>query len=186
MRYLEVFRLSFPLSDLVLVPVHVHNLVAVPLYATALVTVRNPVPVPIPVPILCSSTGLHPRARSRSHYVPITVHAAVLAPNTVPVCVSAPNSDPAPDLVRIFPSLRSGYPLGTMRGYIPRFVWVSICVYVKLVAHNRAIQPCHPCHYIPLVFVLPRRGQLHLLRKYLITRDKENTLPMNLKSLLKP
>ena len=171
--FLALLRPFSALPDVFRVPVHVPILVAVSISATALVTVR----APVPVPILCSSTDLHPSPRPRSRPVPVpipvstlrlfvfllprsrfrsrsvstTVHAPVLAPDPVPVSVSAPDSDPASYSVHIFPSLRSGYPLGTMRVYRPRFVCMSMCFYVYLVDHNRAIQLCHPSHCIPLI-----------------------------------
>ena len=70
-----------------------------------------PVPAPVPVPVLRSFVRFHPRSRARSVPVPLTVH--------VPVTVSVPTPDfnPAPDPVRSFLLLGSGYPPDTMRLY---------------------------------------------------------------------
>ena len=59
---------------------------------------RTPSPSPFP-----------PRSRSRSVPVPLTVHVPVT------VSVPTPDSNPAPDPVRFFLPLGSGYPPGTMR-----------------------------------------------------------------------
>ena len=67
--------------------------------------VPTPVPVsaPVPVPVLRSFIRFHPRSRSR--FVPVTVS------------VPTPDSNAAPDPVRSFLPLGSGYPPGTMRLY---------------------------------------------------------------------
>ena len=105
----------------------------------------HPVPTLVPVPILRSIIGLHPHSRSRSGSVPTIVHVPVLTPDPVPVSIPASDSDLALDTVRSFPSLRPSHPFGTMHVYRPLFVrvCVSVSVYVYLVAHNRAIRPCH-------------------------------------------
>ena len=59
--------------------------------------------VPVPVPVLLSFARLHPRPR----------------PVPVPVPAPVPLSVPTSDLVCSFPSLGSGYPLGTMHVYRP-------------------------------------------------------------------
>ena len=169
MRFLAITCLSSGLPDRVLVPVSVPILVVVLLSAFSPVSISSLVPVsilcfstglhpclhpcsrPVPVPILRLYVCLHHRSYSVSRSVPITVYAPVLAPDPVAASVSAP--DPA----RSLPSLRPSYLLGTMPVYRPRFVCVSVCVYVYLVEHNRAIQPWHPSNCIPLVFVIPRR-----------------------------
>ena len=71
----------------------------------------RPVPAPVPVPVLRSFVHFHPRSRSRSVPVPMTVHVPVT------VSVSTPDSSPAPDPVRSFLSLGSGYLPVTMRLY---------------------------------------------------------------------
>ena len=38
---------------------------------------------------------------------------------------------------------------------VPPKVCACVCVYE--IAHNRAIRPCHPSHYIPLALIHPRR-----------------------------
>ena len=76
-RFRALLRLSFALSDLILVPVP-DILVPVPISATALAFV----PVPVPVPILCSSSGLHPRPRPRLRPIPAPIPVPILC-----VCV---------------------------------------------------------------------------------------------------
>ena len=39
-------------------------------------------------------------------------------------------------------------------------------MYIYLIAHNRAIRPCHPNHSMPLALILPRGDQWYFLRMY--------------------
>ena len=49
--------------------------------------------------------------------IPIIITVPVPAPNLVPISIPTPDSDPAPDHIRSFPSLGPGYSLGTMHVY---------------------------------------------------------------------
>ena len=48
-----------------------------------------------------------------------------------------------------------------------------------LIEHNHAIRPGHPSHSTSVTLILPRRGQIFLLKKSLIRRGKGDTLPLS-------
>ena len=105
-----------------------------------------PLPSPFPscVPSFASTRTVHP------------VHVPAPTPDPILVAFPAPDLDPAPDPVCSFPFLEPGYPLGTMCVYRSQCTCMRMYVYAYLDAYNRAIRPCHPSHYIPLVFVRQR------------------------------
>ena len=140
--------LSIPSPFPVYVPSRVSTPVSVP--------VPDPLPAPVPVLILRSFVCLHPVIMP---VPPITVHVPAPTPDPILVSFSTPDLDPAPDPVCSFPFLEPGYPLGTMCVYRSQCTCMRMYVYAFLGAYNRAIRPCHPSHYIPLIFVLPRRDQ---------------------------
>ena len=81
----------------------------------------------LPYPVLVSRSRSHlalfrcppprlsfpPRLLPHQHHVPVPDPD----PDPVPVSVSAPESYPAPDLVRVFPSHAPSYPFGSMCVY---------------------------------------------------------------------
>ena len=179
MRFLAPIRRSFALSDPVLVPVPVSIFVPVQISAIALVSTpalvpafilcsltglhlrlrsrSRPDPAPAPAPIWRSFVRLHLSSRSRSGYAPIIVHVPFL------VFDPAPDSDPVPDPVLLPVPWTWLPPRYDARVQTP-FFCMGVCMHVYFVAHNHAIRPCHPSHYIPLVFSPSRRDQRYLLR----------------------
>ena len=99
------------------------------------------------------------------------------------LCVCPRVSTPAPVPVSILHFSARLHPRSHSHSVPVPITVVCACL---LIAHTRAIRPCHRSHYMPLELILPRADQLCFSRKPLIKRDKGDTLSLLVQFLLKP
>ena len=117
---LPCFVIFFLSPSLPSFPHHVHSSSGLCCACSSFLHRPHPVSVPVPVRILSSFVQLRPPSPSISVPVLINVHVPIPAHNSVPVFISAPDSDPAPDPFRSVPSHGRAHPLDAMSVYIIR------------------------------------------------------------------